>query len=216
MLDHGRLPLDNVHDGHNDHVGVLLRNLLAVLELLDHVLDELERHALARQHRALVALLERHVLQVEPLSGRRRILDLNGLQKGIPLDDALALGHAQLGVGIVGGLADDELPVAKGLAVLQNRRVCRGAAVVCLDIVWVELDCLVGVGDSIAIRLKLDVCLGAVCIQRGLLVVELDGLCVELKRGRVVLLLEGVVALVLELRGLVLRAHGRDGGVARR
>lgn len=208
MLDHGGLLLDNVHDGQYYLVGVLLGDLLAVLELLDHVLDEFQRHA-ALQVRSLVAVLEHHVLHVQALCRRRRILHLNGLEEGVALDDALAFRHAQLRVGIAGRLLDDELPVAQGLAVLQYGRVGGGAAVVGLDIVWVELDGLVGVGNRIAVRLELDVCLGAVGVERGLLVVALDSLRVEVEGGGIVLLLEGVVALVLELRGLVLRAHGQ-------
>ena len=131
VLHHCRLLLDNIHDGHDDLVGVLLGQLLAVLELLNHVLDELERHALL-ECGPLVALLEHHVLDVEALCGRRRILDLDGLEEGVALDDLFAFCHAQFRVRIARRLLDDDFPVAQGFAVLENGSVCRGAAVVCL------------------------------------------------------------------------------------
>jgi hypothetical protein len=45
-LDHGGFLLDQVHDGQYDLENVLPRDLLPILEPLDHVLDELERHLL--------------------------------------------------------------------------------------------------------------------------------------------------------------------------
>ncbi|KAF2826569.1 hypothetical protein CC86DRAFT_32240, partial [Ophiobolus disseminans] len=208
VLDHGGLRLDDVHDGQDDLVGVLLGQLLAVLEALHHVGDEGGRHG-AGQRGAVVAGLEQHVVDVEALCGRRGVVDLDGLEEGVALDDALAFRHAQLRVGVGGGLADDELPVAQGLAVLENGRVGRGAAVVGLDAIGVERECAVGVLDGIAIRLELDVCLGAVGVEGGLLVVERNSLRVQGEGGGVVVLLEGLVAPVLELGSLFLRVpHG--------
>jgi hypothetical protein len=131
ILDHGRFLLDDVHDGQYYLVGILLGQLLAVLEPLDHVLDELDRH-LAFQLWAVVLGFEGHVLDIQPFCRRGSIVDLDGLQEGISLDDALTLGHAQLRVRIVRGLLYDELPIAEGFAVLEHGRVRRGAAVVCL------------------------------------------------------------------------------------
>lgn len=44
VLDHGGLLLDNVHDGDDDLVDVLLGQLLSVLKSFNHVLYELEGH----------------------------------------------------------------------------------------------------------------------------------------------------------------------------
>ena len=210
VLDHGRLLLDNVHDGQDDLVGVLLGQLLAIFEPLDHVLDELLRHA-ALELGAVVVGLEQHVLDVEAFSGRGRVVDLDGLEEGIALDDALALGHAQLRVGVGGGLFGDQPPVAQGLAVLEHGRVGRGAAVVGLDIGGVELDGLVCVGDCVAVRLELEVCLRAVGVERGLRGVELDGARVQVEGGGIVVLLEGLVAPVLELDSVFILVRGAHG-----
>jgi hypothetical protein len=54
--------------------------------------------------------------------------------------------------------------------------------------------------------------LGTVCVEGGLLVPQLDGLGVEVERGGPVLVLEGVIALVLERDGFFLRiAHDACG-----
>lgn len=53
MLDHSGLFLDNVHYGDDDLVDILLGQLLSVLEPLNHVFDELQRH-LVSQLRAIV------------------------------------------------------------------------------------------------------------------------------------------------------------------
>ena len=44
VLDHGGLLLDNVHDGDDDLVDVLLSQLLSILKSLNHVLYEFEGH----------------------------------------------------------------------------------------------------------------------------------------------------------------------------
>lgn len=44
VLDHGGLLFDNVHDGDDDLVDVLLGQLLSVLKSFNHVLYELECH----------------------------------------------------------------------------------------------------------------------------------------------------------------------------
>lgn len=132
VFDHGGLLLDDVHDGDDDLIDVLFGQLLSGLESLNHVVDELNRH-LVLELGAVVRGIDYHVLEVQALCGRGRILDFNGLEEGVSLDNLVALGHAQLCVGIVGGLLGDELPVAEGLAMLEDGRVGRGAAVVCLD-----------------------------------------------------------------------------------
>lgn len=76
------------------------------------------------------------MFEVQALCGRGRIFDFNGLEEGVPLDNLVALGHAQLCVGIVGGFLDDELPVAEGFTMLEDGRVGRGAAKVCLRGKW--------------------------------------------------------------------------------
>ena len=53
MLDHSGFFLDNVHYGDDDLVDILLGQLLSVLEPLNHVFDELQRH-LVSQLRAIV------------------------------------------------------------------------------------------------------------------------------------------------------------------
>src|SRR5690242_11973717 len=156
VLDHCRLLLGDVHDCENDLVGILLGNLLAVLEPLDHVFDEVECH-LVFQLCTIVSAFHDHVLNVKPFCDRRCVLDLDSLQEGVPLDNPFALDHAQLRSRIVGCFLDDNLPVPQGIAVLQNEGVGRGAAVVCLDIVGVELDRLVGVCNSKSICLDFQV-----------------------------------------------------------
>ena len=128
VLDHGWLLLHNIHDGDDDLVDVLLCQLLSVLEPLNHVLDELQCH-LVFELCAIVGSVHHHMFQIEALGSRWRIFDFDGFEEGISLDDLFTFDHAQLRVGIVGRLLDDELPVAESFAVLENGSVRRGATV---------------------------------------------------------------------------------------
>ena|SRR5690242_6036864 len=58
--------------------------------------------------------------------------------------------------------------------------------------------------------------LRTVGVERGLLVVCLDGLCVVFERSGPVVCFEGLIALVLELDGFFLGSHGASNFCARR
>ena len=74
------------------------------------------------------------MLEIETFGCRRRILDLDGLEKGISLHDLFAIRQAQLCELVIGRFLDDELPVAKSFSMVQDGSVRRGPAVECLQL----------------------------------------------------------------------------------
>jgi hypothetical protein len=110
-LHHGRLIVHELLDRQYDLEHIFLRQLLPILESRDHVVNELLCHLLAQLH-TIVALLQRHMLQIQALGRTGRIFDLNRLEERIPLDHLVALDHAHARRRVLRGLLDHQLPVA--------------------------------------------------------------------------------------------------------
>lgn len=119
MLHHGRLFLDEFCDCDDDLVNIFFSQLFPVDETFNHVFNELWCH-LVLQLRTVIARLEGHALQIQPLRSRRRIFNLDSLEERISLDDLVALCHAQFCVRIVGRLLHDKFPVAQSLSMLED------------------------------------------------------------------------------------------------
>jgi hypothetical protein len=156
MLNHRGLFSGDVHDCQDDLVGVLFGNLLAGLESLDHVFNKLECH-LVTQLCAIVSALQDHVVDVKTLCNGRCVVNLDGLQEGVALDDLLAFYHAQLRGRIIRSLLDNELPIPQSIAMLQYQSIGRGTAVVGLDVIGIELNRLVCVRDCEAVSFDFQV-----------------------------------------------------------
>lgn len=131
-LDHCGFLVDNVLDSKNDLVNVFARELLPILESLNHVVDEFLSHLVSKL-RAVVAGFDSHLIEIETLSGRGCFRDLDGLEKSISLDELLTSIELNLGDLVVWILLDDYLPVVDGIAVFEYGGVSDRSSVVCLD-----------------------------------------------------------------------------------
>lgn len=113
-LHHGRLVVQKLLQGDDYLVDVFLVDLLPVLEPLRHVVDELLRHLLAEPH-AVVALLDRHGVDVEALGRRGLVAHLDGGEEVELAHDLLAFRQLELGVLVVRVQLDALLEVLERL-----------------------------------------------------------------------------------------------------
>ena len=68
-LDHGGLLIDKLGDGQDNLEDVFSVNRLAVLEPLSHVVNELLSHNTVFETSAIVAVVNKHVIEIEALGG---------------------------------------------------------------------------------------------------------------------------------------------------
>lgn len=80
-LHHGGFVVYELLDGQNNLIHVLAMDLLASLEALSHVVNELLCHLLAESH-TVVIILHRHAIKVESLSRRGLVAHLDSGEKG--------------------------------------------------------------------------------------------------------------------------------------
>lgn len=156
VLNHCRLVVHQLLDREDDLVNVFFVKPLPVLESFNHVVDKLLGHLIA-QPRAIILFIDGHVLQVQALRSRRRILDLNGLEESIALDNLLAFGVLKLGIPVRGILLDDNFPVTQCIAMVEDGRVGDGSTVVGLYIVGIKFERFCGIRDCKPVGLEFNV-----------------------------------------------------------
>lgn len=119
-LDHGRLVVHELLDGNNDLVDIFAVDLLASLEPLDHVVNELLCHLVAQSH-AVIARLDNHRVEVKPLGRGRLIADLNSGKECQLSDNLLAFFQLESCILVVRIEANAGLEVVDGLLGSQDR-----------------------------------------------------------------------------------------------
>lgn len=96
-LHHCRLIIHKFPDGQYDLVHIFPVYLLAVLEPLCHVVNELLRHLVA-EFEAIVVWLDGHRGHIKTFSSRGRIADLDSGKEVVLAHDLLALNELELGI----------------------------------------------------------------------------------------------------------------------
>lgn len=157
-LDHGGLVVHKLLHSQDYLENVFPVQVLAILEPLNHVVDELLGHLVSKLG-TIVAGVNSHVFQIQAFCCRGCISHLDGLEEGIALDQLLTCVVLDLCGSVAWLLLDDNLPVVDGVRVSENCRVCDCSSVVCLDEIRVHFYRLGCIGYCVSIGLKLDVCL---------------------------------------------------------
>ncbi|PYI09976.1 hypothetical protein BO78DRAFT_11064 [Aspergillus sclerotiicarbonarius CBS 121057] len=175
-LNHRRLRIDQILDSLDYLERVLAMDLLAGLEPLDHIVNELLCHFLL-QPRTIIASIHSHGINIQVLKSGRRVADLNRLLELQPTDQLLALAQLQLRIAVVRLPLNHGLEILQGVLVVQDGGIRKGSSPVSLDklamvtqpaspapstnlsIVGVELQRLGGIHDRKAICFKFDMCL---------------------------------------------------------
>ena len=134
-LHHRGLLVHDLLDSHDDLVDEFLVDLLAVLEPLDHVVNELLRHLVLDLY-AVVVRFDSDSIEVEAFGGRGLVAHFYGSVEVELSHDLLAFGKLELRVLVVGVQLRAFLEIFEGILGLENGGVGDGTAEISLDRAW--------------------------------------------------------------------------------
>lgn len=104
---------------------ILAVDLLAILEPLDHVIDKLLGHFVPEAH-TVVAIVDLHRIDVQPLECRWRFGNLNRLLEFYTANQFLTICQLKLRIAVAGLAFHHSLEILEGRLVVENGRVCQG------------------------------------------------------------------------------------------
>lgn len=130
-LHHRRLVVYNVLYSLDNLEDIFAVNVLAILEPLDHIIDELLRHLTPKAH-TIIVILHLDSIDVQALKCGRRVGDLNGLLKFYTTDELLTLCQLDLRILVVWLPLDDGLEIPKGSLIVEDGGFGKGTSPVCL------------------------------------------------------------------------------------
>ena len=131
-FNHCRLRIDKVLHCLYNLEDIFAMYLLAVLEPLEHIVNELLRHLGAQPH-AIVLVVHGHRIDIQLLERGGRVTNLDGLFESLPSHKLLAVRQFQFRIAVIGFFLHDSLEVLQGLPVVQDSSVGQGTSPVCLS-----------------------------------------------------------------------------------
>ena len=113
-LDHGGLVVHKILDGDDDLVDIFAVDLLACLETLNHVVNELLGHLVAQSH-TIISWLDSHRFQVETLGRGWFIANLDSSKESQLSHNLLAFFQLESSILVVGVEGDACLKIIDGV-----------------------------------------------------------------------------------------------------